>query len=316
MIRVAGRTAAALAGACSALTPLNAQNASATARAEAGDPAGGVEFWASTDSDHTDVVKLLARILWDFERPDQYQGIAVERAWFRPQGQHVRTENRAYLDFAGDAGAKWRWRARVGTNGHNLLGSASLRSADWSKELFIEREIVETPLGLDKGIYYTFAGASMDLPAGERDTFNAMAGIQEFTGRNVRLHLRGTFVHVARPKLGLSLQLRTRYFHSTVPHEFDYYSPRAFFQAVPVVQMRRFDRSGWMYLAALGYGAQKATGSRWQAARLADLRIESPARSRKLQAFVQLQYSNNSLNAGAGNYHYVLARLGLTAKLN
>jgi hypothetical protein len=312
MMRIGSRSAAALTGACAALTPLSAQNANATA----GAPAAGVEIWASTDSDHTDVVKLLARALWDFERPDQYQGIAVERAWFRPQGQHVRTESRAYLDLAGDAGAKWRWRARVGTNGHNVLGSATLRAADWSKELFIEREIIETPLGLDKGIYYTFAGASVDLPASERDTFNAVAGVQEFTGRNVRLHLRGTYVHVARPKLGLSLQLRTRYFHSTVPHEFDYYSPRDFFQAVPVVQMRRFDRSGWMYLAALGYGAQKATGSRWQAARLADLRIESPARSSKLQAFVQLQYSNNSLSAGAGNYHYVLARLGLTARLN
>lgn len=314
MMRTAGRSAAALIG-CAALTPLNAQNASATG-VQAGGPAVGTEIWASTDSDHTDVVKLLARALWDFDRPDQYRGIAVERAWFRPQGQHVRTQNRAYLDLAGDAGAKWRWRARVGTNGHDVLGSATFRAADWSKEFFVEREIVETPLGLDKGIYYTFAGASMDLPASERDTFNATAGIQEFTGRNVRLHLRGTYVHVARPKLGLSLQLRTRYFHSTVPHEFDYYSPRDFFQAVPVVQMRRFDRSGWMYLAALGYGAQKATGSRWQAARLADLRIESPAHSRKLQAFVQLQYSNNSLNAGAGNYHYVLARLGLTARLH
>jgi hypothetical protein len=316
MMRIAGRTAAALIGAWAALTPLGAQNASPIKGAQARAPAAGVELWASTDSDHTDVVKLLARVLWDFEGPDQYRGIAIEHAWFKPQAQHVRTQNRAYVDLAGGAGAKWRWRARIGTNGHNVLGSATLRSADWSKELFIEREIVETPLGLDKGIYYTFAGASMDLPASERDTFNAMAAIQEFTGRNVRLHLRGSYVHVASPKLGLSVQLRTRYFHSTVPHEFDYYSPRAFFQAVPVVQMRRFDPTGWMYVAALGYGAQKATGSRWQAARLADLRIESPARSRKLQAFVQLQYSNNSLNANARNYHYVLARVGLTARLN
>jgi hypothetical protein len=313
MMRMGG-AAAALIGACAALTPFVAQ--AATRSSDAGGPAVGTELWASTDSDHTDVVKLLARALWSFERPDQYQGIAVERAWFKPQGQHVRTQSRAYLDLAGDAGAKWRWRARIGTNGHTILGSAGFRSADWSKELFVEREIVETPLGLDKGLYYTFAGASMDLPAGERDRFNAMAGLQEFTGRNVRLHLRGTYVHVASPKLGLSLQLRTRYFHSSVPHEFDYYSPRDFFQAVPVVQMRRFDRSGWMYLAALGYGAQKATGSNWQAARLADFRIESPPRSRKLQAFVQIQYSNNSLSAGGGGYHYVLGRLGLTARLN
>ncbi len=70
-----------------------------------------------------------------------------------------------------------------------------------------------------------------------------------------------------------------------------------------------------MYLAALGDGFQKATGSGLQNARLVDLRIESPARSRRLQAFAALQYSNNSLTGGAGNYHYVLARAGLTARL-
>jgi hypothetical protein len=79
--------------------------------------------------------------------------------------------------------------------------------------------------------------------------------------------------------------------------------------------MRRFDRSGWMYLLAVGYGAQKATGANWQGARLLDLRIESPARSRRLQAFAQLQYTNNSLTQGPGNYHYVLARMGVTARL-
>jgi hypothetical protein len=70
-----------------------------------------------------------------------------------------------------------------------------------------------------------------------------------------------------------------------------------------------------MYLAALGYGAQKATGSSWQRARLADLRVESPARSRNLRAFAQLQYSTNSLTGGAGGYHYMLARVGVTAGL-
>jgi hypothetical protein len=120
---------------------------------------------------------------------------------------------------------------------------------------------------------------------------------------------------VVRPKLGLSVQLRTRYFHSTVPHEFDYYSPRDFVQLVPVVQMRRFDRSGWMYLVALGYGAQKASQSAWQAARLADVRIESPAGARGFHAFLQLQYSNNSLNQGGGGYHYVAGRAGVAATL-
>lgn len=278
-------------------------------------PAAGAELSFSTDSDQTDVVKLLARALWQFDGRDSFQGIAIERALFKPSGGRTRKQTRAYLDLAGSLQSKWRWRARVGSNGHTVLGSAGLRTEDWRQEYFVEREVVETRQGLDRGIYYTFAGASFDLPAGERNSVNLMGGVQEFTGRNVRFHVRGLVSHVVAPKAGISLQLRTRYFHSTVPHEFDYYSPRDFVSAIPVVQMRRFNSHGWMVLAAVGIGAQKATGSNWQAARLADLRIESPAKSNRLQAFAQIQYSNNSLNQGGGGYHYVMGRIGLTARL-
>lgn len=308
------RASAAAIAALIALAPAQAQSID-TARDQAIAPAAGIELWASTDSDKTSVVKLLGRALWNFEGRDKYQGVDVERAWFSPQGQHTRVQDRIYLDLADRVGGKWQWSARVGTDGETLLGSANLRASDWSKEFFVEREIVETPRGVDEGIYYTFAGASMDLLSGGSNTFNAMAGIQKFTGSNTRLHLRGTYVHVIEPKLGLSVQLRARYFHSTHPGEFDYYSPRDFVQLVPVIQMRRFDAAGWMYLAALGYGSQKATGTGWQAARLADLRIESPARSNKLSAFAQLQYSNSSLTGAAGHYHCLLARLGLTRRL-
>ncbi|MGN6850640.1 MAG: hypothetical protein ACTHJK_14385 [Sphingomicrobium sp.] len=277
-------------------------------------PGAGVEIWASTDSDKTSVVKLLGRALWDFEGPAKYGGIDVERAWFAPDGQHARRQTRVYLDLADSLGGKWKWSVRVGTNGDTVLGSASVRSDDWSKELFVEREIVETPRGVDEGIYYTFAGASADVLSTRANTINLVAGFQKFTGRNDRLHLRGTFVHVVDPRLGISIQLRARYFHSTVPGEFDYYSPRDFAQLIPVVQMRRFTRSGWMVLVAGGYGAQKATGSSWQSARLADVRIESPRSSRKLQAFAEVQYSNSSLAGAGAHYSYVMGRLGLTRR--
>lgn len=278
-------------------------------------PAIGAELWMSKDSEKTSVVKLTGRALWSFEGAADHQGIDIERAWFRPEGQHAREQTRAYLDLAGAAGGKWNWSAKVGTNGNTVLGALSLRASDWSKEAFAEREIVETPRGLDRGIYYTLVGASVDLISRSRDTLSTMAGVQKFTGRNARLHLRGTYVHVLEPKLGLSVQLRARYFHSTVPGEFDYYSPRDFVQLVPVVQLRRFDSRGWMALAALGYGAQQATGGRWQSARLMDLRLESPARSRQLQAFAELQVSNSSLVGAAGNYNYAVVRLGLTTRL-
>jgi hypothetical protein len=187
-----------------------------------GGPAAGVELFASTDSDDTSVVKLLGRALLTESGPDTFAGVALEQAWFTPQGGETRRDRRIYVDLADRAGAKWLWRARLGTDGHTWLGSANLRSSDWSKEFFHEREIVETPRGVDEGIYYTFAGGSFDIPASPRGTVNVMAGVQEFTGKNVRLHARGSYVHVVKPEIGLSMQLRGRFFHSTEPDEFDY----------------------------------------------------------------------------------------------
>ena len=313
MIRIGHRHVAAIAAAILVQSPGHAQSLAGGDKPQA--PAIGVELWASTDSDKTTVVKLLGRALWDFEGSAKYQGIDVERAWFSPNGQHARVQSRVYLDLADTLDGKWNWTARVGTNGDTVLGSASVRSRDWSKELFVEREVVETPRGLDQGIYYTFAGASLDVLSRPNDTLNAMAGFQKFSGRNDRLHFRASYVHVVSSKNGISIQLRARYFHSTHPGEFDYFSPRDFLQVIPVLQMRRFTNSGWMVLLAAGYGGQKATGSGWQAARLADFRIESPASSRKLRAYAEVQYSNSSLVGAASNYRYIVGRIGLTKRL-
>ena len=295
------------------IVPSSAQSTNA-GHADIVQPAAGVELLMSSDSDKTSVVKLTGRALWSFESPVSYQGLDIERAWFTPEGQHTREQTRAYLDFAGTFRSDLNWTAKLGTNGNTVLGSGSIRTSDWSKELFAEREIVETPRGVDDGIYYTLLGASADLVSARQDTLSAMGGIQKFTGRNARLHLRGTYVHVIKPSLGLSVQLRARYFHSTDPGEFDYYSPRDFIQVIPVVQLRRFDHSGWMYLIALGYGTQKASASHWQVARLADLRLESPTSTKRMHAFAEFEYSNNSLVGAAGNYNYVVGRVGGTTR--
>lgn len=274
-------------------------------------PAAGLELFASADSEKTDVVKLLGRAAVRDKGTDDYLGIAVERAWFTPQGRKTRKDLRVYADLAGQAGKDMLWKARLGTDGETWLGSANVRSSDWSKEIFLEREIVETRRGLEDGIYYTFLGASMDSSVSPSDTFNLTAAIQSFTGRNERLHLRASHVHVIKSELGLSVQLRARYFHSTAPGEFDYYSPRNFFQLLPLVQMRRFSSSGWMLLGAAGLGAQRATGTGWQSAKFVEARFEGPRGSRGFRTFGQVQYSNSSL-AGSGNYDYVMARLGVT----
>ncbi|MCB2061707.1 MAG: hypothetical protein R3E09_12980 [Novosphingobium sp.] len=271
-------------------------------------PGAGVELFASSDADKTDIVRLSARALLDYREADQYRGIVLERAWFTPFGQETRKQERAYLDLA-DASGSWRWKARIGSDGHTVLGSASLRRDDWSREFFVEREIIETPMGLDRGIYYTFAGASFDLPANERNVFTAMAGVQEFSGRNVRLHLRGSYIHVVKPEWGVSAQLRARYYHSTEPGEFDYYSPRDYLQLLPMLQLRRFD-GGWEYRAQAAYGGQRATGAGWFDSRYANLRVTSPRWDRGWELQAEATYSNTSATSGP-DYDYVMGRLGI-----
>ncbi len=292
-----------------ALSPAMAQD-----ELDSGDgmsPAAGVEVWASTDADNTDVIKILGRALWDFKGRDKFQGIAVEKAWFKPLGGQTYEAERVYLDLADSLGDDWLWRARIGTDGDTVLGSASIRRRDWRQEFFVEREIIETPLGLKNGIYYTFVGANFDLPVDDSNVFAVMGGVQEFTGDNVRLHARASYIRALDSNVGLTAQLRGRYYHSTHPGEFDYFSPRDYGEILPVLQIRRFDNDGWMYLAAAGYGVQKATGSDWQAARYANLKIESPRNARRIDAFAEAVYSNNSITGGL-NYDYVLGRAGLT----
>lgn len=289
----------------------SAQTVEQEADAPSATPAAGTEVWLSTDSEGTEVVKLVGRALWDFGGKDDYAGIAVEQAWFTPATGEQREFSRVYVDLADKLNEGWRWRARVGTDGETVLGTAEIRRADWSRSFFIEREIIETEQGLNRRIYYTFAGASTDITIDQDNTLALTGGMQAFSGRNERLHLRGRYVHALQAIPGLSAQMDLRYYHSTAPNEFDYFSPRNFVRAMPILQFRRFDDDGWMYLVAGGYGAQNSTGSDWQPARFFQFRLESPRSSRKLDAFAEVIYTNDSL-VGGTNYDYLQGRVGVT----
>jgi len=223
--------------------------------------AATIDLFASTDADHTQVVRSGIDLDWAHTGEDQYAGIRVEKAWFAPLGQATTSFDRVYGRYA-DKNNRLAWSAQVGTDGHTVLGSLNVSDASpYRKEFFLERDIVETPRGVGQGIYYTFGGFALDVPLTDRDSATAVVGAQQFTGKNVRLHLRGNYVHVVKPDWGLSVQLRTRYFHSTVPGEYDYFSPRWYAEVLPVIQVRRYS-GGWRYLVAAGYGGQGDAGSK------------------------------------------------------
>ena len=263
----------------------------------------------STDADHTTVVKQGLNLDWLYEGPERYFGVRLEKAWFRPAGDSWHDRTRVYATAANSVG-DWKWNATVGTDGHTVLASADVHDeAKFRKEFFVDREILETRQGLARPIYYTFAGAAIDLPANDRNVLTVVAGLQEFTGRNLRTHLRASFVHVLKPDSGLSLQLRTRYFRDSTPHEFDYYSPRWYVQAVPVLQLRRFTNSGWRYLVAGGVGVQRDDSSPWHRSSYFNAQVNSPAR-RGWSGNASLLFSETPTATGH-SYNYLQLTFGL-----
>jgi hypothetical protein len=268
----------------------------------------GLETFYSTDADKTDVAKSALDL--DFRHTDRehYQGLSLEVARFRPFGQQWVEERRVYYRFAG--GSAWKWNGRVGSDGHTVLGSAAIHNeAARRQEYFIERDIIETPLGLQDRLYSTYLGAAFDLPFDERNMLTTVVGVQEFGGENVRLHLRGNFTHTLSTKHGLSAQMRVRYFHDSQANESDYFAPGWYAQAIPTLQLRRY-ANGWRYAVAAGYGAQRSADTPWRPARLLEASVTSPSLGHDWTFKAGFTYTNTPTNSGVG-YDYRQFHLSL-----
>lgn len=303
--------ARALAAALAASSPLHAQAADAEPAWSAALNSVGADLFVSADAEDTRIVRAGINLDWHYEGPEEFRGLRLEKAAFDPLGQGWRHRQRIYVRGA-DNLAAWKWNGQVGTDGDTLLGAASIHDgAKFRKEFFVEREIVETPQGLDTGLYYTFAGAALDLPVDERNIVTLVAGLQEFTGDNVRTHLRGNYIHLLKPDWGVSAQLRTRWFRSSQPGEHDYYSPRWYAQVLPVLQMRRFTSKGWQYMAAAGWGIQRDSSSRWRSSRLFNANIATPALASGWGLKGSFLYSNTPVSTGF-TYSYVQLSFGTT----
>ncbi|WP_374603786.1 hypothetical protein [Arenimonas sp.] len=277
--------------------------------AQASGPALRAEGFGSSDSDGNDVWR--ASLGWDVSRRDieHWWGMRVEHARFSGTGWDHQ-EQRLFVRAAGGEGG-WRWQGEAGSNGHDLLGSASVYSTDEKrKEFFLERDVLETRQGVGQGLVHTFAGAAIDWPLSGRWTATGLAGLQDFGGANLRRHLRANLVYALVPEQGLSLQLRLRQFNDSDPGEADYFAPGRYRQALGVVSVRRFFGGGYQLRATAGYGRQDFTGVGSQPSRLLELDFQTP-KDRGHFLRVVAGYSDapgNGASQGAG-YRYRYARV-------
>jgi hypothetical protein len=271
--------------------------------------AAGIDIFASSDADHSNAVKLGATYDFAYTDLEHHQGVRLEEFLFATRGSRTTTQERGYFTFA-DAGARWKWNGNVGTDGHNVLGSGSIYvDEDFRQEYFVSRDLIETPLGVARGVYSTYVGAAYDLPLDDKNTVTALVGVQDFGGENKRVHLRGRYIYTIAPEWGLSVQLRTRYFWNSVPRELDYFSPRSYFEAIPTIQLRRF-YNRWQYIAALGWGARQDSGTQWHSSALASASVTSPKFGQDWHMKAEFTYSNMPVSAG---YTYDYAQVVVSA---
>jgi hypothetical protein len=256
----------------------------------------GIDAFLSSDADGTDIGKFALDLDFHHADSEHYQGVSLEYARFRPSGQASVEDQRVYYRFAG--GDAWKWKGRIGSDGHAVLGSAEVHNeAARRQEYFIEREIIETPLGLRDGLYSTYVGGAFDLPFDERNQLTTVVGVQDFGGDNLRLHARANFIHALAPEHGLSAQIRMRYFHDSHANESDYFAPGWHAQVLPTLQLRRYV-DGWRYAIAAGYGMQRAADTSWRPARLLEASVTSPQEGHAWIFKAGFTYTNTPVNDG------------------
>lgn len=260
------------------------------------DKYAGIETFYSSDADDTDIVRSALDLDFSHTDSEHYQGLSLEIARFRPFGQPWVEDHRLYFRFAG--GDAWKWNGRFGSDGHSVLGSAAIHNESARRqEYFIEREIIETPLGLRDGLYSTYLGAAFDLPFNDRNLLTTVIGVQDFGGDNLRLHYRGNLIHSLLPEHGLSAQLRVRYFDDSLANESDYFAPGWYAQAIPTLQVRRH-LNGWRFAVAAGYGTQRAADTSWGPARLFEASVTSPKEGHVWGLKAGFTYTNTPVNSG------------------
>ncbi|MCJ7420424.1 hypothetical protein [Sphingomicrobium astaxanthinifaciens] len=269
----------------------------------------GGDVTYSSDADGTEVLRSGLLVAPHYRSSKDFAGLRLEKVRFDPAGSDGGESERVYLQVAKPI-ADWQLNAQVGSDGHTVLGAASVHNdAPLRIEAFVERDQLETPLGVSQRLFATFGGAAIDFPLGDHFQLTILGGLQGFDGTNVRTHARANFIQVIKPDWGLSAQLRTRYSHNSVPNEADYFSPDWHVEILPVIQLRRFS-GGWQYRGAVGWGAQQDSRSDWRSSRYLDLRVTSPTDRRGWGISASLTYTNQPITSSE-TYDYFRSQVGI-----
>jgi hypothetical protein len=124
-------------------------------------------------------------------------------------------------------------------------------------ELFANRDIVETRVALDRGTTFDFGGVAIDVPVNPHVTLVGLVGYQAFSDDNHRRHARARAIWQPSLDLGLTLQLRYRWYDNSMTDVAGaYFNPSRYQEGLFVVGWRQ--RLGdWRTALPAGAGYQQ-----------------------------------------------------------
>jgi len=309
--RASGGWLVALSGCCVALAgPCQAQDVEKGAARS--DMAFGTEAFVTNDSDHFQSRRVSAEFFPAFENADRYLGIRLgeynyqQDSW-RRNGKKLSFLARSVETRTADGG-----NMEVGVfeqGGHTLLtldGSYRITPAKRTAvEFIVNRDWVETPKSLDRGIDFSIVGVAVDQGLGEHVTLVGLLGQQYFSDGNRRDLGRFRVIYQPSLDLGLTLQLRYRTYRST--HEDvdrAYFNPKSYSESMFAVGWRqRFN--GWTASVTAGLGNEKINHEISQPTRLLDVNLQSPVRGSQVFRFGFGYNRSTSFSGPSYQYRYL-----------
>ncbi len=244
-------------------------------------PAAGAGYYASGDSEGFVSHRASVDGVIDYQHLDNKTGLRYTDYQFSKNGWSQRGEQLRFVANRIDRKTNEGWNLETGLfrqSTHELWTlDASYRQSlagGPSVEVFANRDFVETQAALSQGTHFNFAGAAVDVPLHPQLTLVGLAGYQAFSDDNERRHLRARAIWQPALDLGLTLQLRYRWFDSSKADVGGaYFNPSRYQEALFVVGWRQ--RAGdWRMALNAGAGRQQIASDRGTLAQLLEASAE------------------------------------------
>lgn len=173
--------------------------------------------------------------------------------------------------------------------------------------LSIERNFVDSVLGIQKGVSYSSVAMVLDHEFTDRFNVGVVLGSTFFSNENRRPIFRTRWNYSLAESYGLNAFIKTRIYRNSSPYRAEYFSPEQLVEASLGLSSRFVVAETFVLSASMDAGQQRID-SESQPIWSASLGVASP-RARKIQWMVGVEASNSAslFTSQAASYRYVSA---------